>query len=154
MRKLVGVIGVGSPIGSDNIAQQIIQLLKEHSKNKFYNRIQFDYYDRPGIYLLELIKNFDVLHLIDAVVSNNPMGSIYRFEDINAFQAEKFLLSSHEMGVAEVLLLGKTLNFLPRKIIIHGIEIDNIKSSCKIPDEIIVARDKLVLKIIAELEKS
>ncbi|MCX7122019.1 MAG: hydrogenase maturation protease [Gammaproteobacteria bacterium] len=151
MKKIIGVIGIGSSFGADNIAQDVINLLKKHTKNKFQDTIQFEYYDRPGIYLLEIIKKFKVVHLIDAVVSENTEGTLHRYENLDVLQAENFLLSSHGVGVAEALALGKILNCLPQKIIVHGIEIENSKTIKAISREIIQARDELVSKIVSEL---
>jgi hydrogenase maturation protease len=85
--------------------------------------VSLKYYDRPGWYLLEYMQGFDTVHLVDAIISNKPLGTLHRYEGIEYFQIQKSLLSSHSFGLAETLLLGQTLNQLPPQLIIHGIEI-------------------------------
>lgn len=113
------VIGVGSPFGEDNIAYRVIESLKQDRTVK----IHLDYYDRPYWHLLECMKPFDTVHLVDAIVSHQPPGTLHRYEDIHAFQVNQQSLSSHGWGLADTLLLGEALGQLPSKLIIHGIEI-------------------------------
>ncbi len=113
------IIGVGSPFGDDAIAYHVIECLKEES----LPAIDLHYYDRPGWHLLECMKPFNTVHLVDAIVSGSTPGTLHRYEDIHAFQLHQNLLSSHSFGLAETLLLGEVLGELPAKLIIHGIEI-------------------------------
>lgn len=115
----IAIIGVGSPFGDDAIAYQVIECLKEES----LPAIDLHYYDRPGWHLLECMKPFNTVHLVDAIVSGNPPGTLHRYEDIHTFEQHQNLLSSHSFGLAETLLLGEVLDELPAKLIIHGIEI-------------------------------
>jgi len=113
------IIGVGSPFGDDAIAYHVIECLKEES----LPAIDLHYYDRPGWHLLEYMKPFNTVHLVDAIVSGSPPGTLHRYEDIHTFQQHQNLLSSHSFGLAETLLLGEVLGELPAQLIIHGIEI-------------------------------
>jgi hydrogenase maturation protease len=115
----IAVIGVGSPFADDHIAYDVIQLLQQES----LQTISLQYYDRPGWYLLEYMQEFDVVHLIDAIISNKPIGTLHRYDDIDYFKTQETLLSSHSFGLAETLLLGQSLNQLPAQLVIHGIEI-------------------------------
>lgn len=115
----IAVIGVGSSFVDDHIAYEVIQLLQQ----ALLPSVTLQYYDRPGWYLLEYMQGFDTVHLIDAIISNQPIGTLHRYEGIEYFQTQNTLLSSHSFGLAETLLLGKTLNQLPAQLIIHGIEI-------------------------------
>lgn len=145
--KKIGIIGVGSPFGGDQISYHVIQLLKQNCQLK---RIHLHYYDRPGFHLLEAIKDFKIVHLIDAVKSEKPIGSIHRYEAFEIFQNSP-LLSTHGLGAQEVLQLGKILDCLPEKIIIHGIEIDNDKRMDCLSNDILNQCDKLVAQITGEL---
>lgn len=148
MNNVIGVIGVGSSFGADNIAQYVIELLQK----KYH--IQCDYYDRPGLYLLDYMKDFNCLHLIDAIVSDKPVGTLHRYEDIKDLCADDILLSSHGVGIAEVLSLGSILNCLPEKIIIHGIEIDNDTVMEPRSQDMMKSCDSLANRIAEELKKS
>jgi hydrogenase maturation protease len=115
----IAVIGVGSPFADDHIAYDVIQLLQQEPLLS----VSLQYYDRPGWYLLEYMQDFDVVHLIDAIISDKPIGTLHRYDDIDYFKTQETLLSSHNFGLAETLLLGQSLNQLPAQLVIHGIEI-------------------------------
>jgi hydrogenase maturation protease len=115
----IAVIGVGSPFADDHIAYDVIQLLQQES----LQTISLQYYDRPGWYLLEYMQEFDIVHLVDAIISDKPIGTLHRYDDIDYFKTQNTLLSSHSFGLAETLLLGQSLNQLPAQLVIHGIEI-------------------------------
>ena len=145
----IAVYGVGSPFGTDNIAKNVIAKLKiklQDTPPKY--EINIDYFDRPSIYLLELMKGCQTVHLIDAVVSNNKPGMLYRIDAISSLNPEETFFSTHALGVAEVLSLGKVLACLPEKIIIHGIEINpNLPQNA---DDFNVASECLAKKIAKE----
>lgn len=129
----IAVIGVGSPFADDHIAYEIIQLLQQESLPS----VSLHYYDRPGWYLLEYMQDFETVHLIDAIISDKPIGTLHRYEDIEYFKTQKTLLSSHHFGLAETLLLGQSLNQLPAQLVVHGIEIavdhsdeEKLKEAC------------------------
>lgn len=125
----IGVVGIGSPFGADNVAEHVIVLLKkELDQNHFNNKIQIEYFDRPGMHLLDYMNGFKCVHLIDAIVSGKSVGSIHRYEETSVLFGDNQLLSSHSLGVNEVLSLANALNYLPENVIIHGIEIENDNS--------------------------
>lgn len=144
----VGVVGVGSPFGADNVGQRVIALLKQSSKSKAF---KIEYFDRPGMHLLDYVKNFNALHLVDAIISEKPVGTIHRYEGIEVLQESNQQLSSHGFGVAEVLLLGEALECLPKEIIIHGIEIDKESLKNTISNTINNVCETLAKKIEMEL---
>lgn len=115
----VAIIGVGSPFADDHIAYEVIHTLQQEPSLS----ASLQYYDRPGWYLLEYMQGFDVVHLIDAIVSDQPVGTLHRYEGIEYFKTQETLLSSHHFGLVETLLLGQSLNQLPAQLVIHGIEI-------------------------------
>ena len=62
--------------------------------------------------------------VVDAVVSGSPPGAIYRFDAHDAGVPVRFSRSksSHGLGVAEALALGRLFQELPPFLIIYGIE--------------------------------
>ena len=124
MKNKTAIIGVGSPFGDDNVAEQVIEnLMQAQSSGELSSHIDIKYFDRPGYALLELIQDYSNVKLIDAMVSDKPIGFIHRYDSLSAFQQAKNTLSSHNMGVAEVLALGEVLGILPEQITFYGIEI-------------------------------
>ena len=147
----IAIIGVGSPFADDHIAYDVIQLLQQES----LSTVSLQYYDRPGWYLLDYMQDFDTVHLVDAIISDKPIGTLHRYDDIDYFKTQETLLSSHSFGLAETLLLGQSLNQLPTQLVIHGIEIavdhsdeEKLKEACaalvvQIKQEIVHCADLL-----------
>jgi hydrogenase maturation protease len=126
----IAILGVGSSFGSDDIAQQVvIKLKKKLQISKINISVHIGYHDRPGLHLLEIMKGYPIVHLVDAVLSDKPIGYIHRYEDFDKFETQNKMLSSHGLGLAETIALGKTLEYLPNNIIIHGIEISVINNA-------------------------
>lgn len=121
----IKVIGIGSPFGDDQVGWEIVKQLAQCRRIQCYmpRCLSLSYHDRPGVRLLDLMKNVNKLFLVDAVVTGKTIGSYYRLqnEEIEAF---KNLVSTHELGVAQTLQLARALNQLPKEIIFYGIEIN------------------------------
>lgn len=129
----IKILGIGSPFGDDQIGWQIIKILKQRNSIQRYipQFLAIESYDRPGVRLLELMRGAKTIFLIDAIVTGNATGTFYRFQN-EEIEECKCLLSTHDIGVAQTLQLGRVLNQLPNNIIFYGIEIDKISSGCGI----------------------
>ena len=79
--------------------------------------------DRPGVNLLELMKDSQVAIIIDAMKSGAPPGTIRRLEETE-IEMETTLLSSHGFSVASALSLARALDQMPARFVLYGIEID------------------------------
>lgn len=124
---LIKVLGIGSPFGDDQLGWRAIELIKQRNiiRTHMSGLLYIESYDRPGVHLLELMARAKTIFLIDAIVIGNTIGTLYRFQN-KEIEDLKCLLSTHNMGVAEVLRLGKELNILPDDIIFYGIEINSV----------------------------
>jgi len=121
------ILGVGSPFGQDNIARLIIDAINKRLPGdvRREQEIHVKYSDRPGLALIELIKPYDEVLIIDAVVSGSLIGTIHCLVDLRQLSQYSHTTSSHGFGVAEALSLAETLGQLPDKLAIYGIEIDH-----------------------------
>lgn len=115
------VIGVGSPFGSDGLGWEVVKILQEDSGLSQKPGLKLRCLDRPGIQLLEVMQSSDNVILVDAVSIGQLPGSLVRLglEDI---RAENSAMSTHNIGLAEALQLGRTLQRLPRQILLLGLE--------------------------------
>lgn len=148
MKKIL-VLGVGSTFGADNIGEIVIKKLK---KRVFCQGVAFDYLDRPGFHLIERMKAYEIVHLIDAMQSDKPFGYVHRIENLNVLERSQQTLSSHGYGIAQVLALADVMDLLPKKLVIHGIEI-NMTDRCVSP-KIISSCERLVENIRQELDET
>lgn len=124
--KKIKILGIGSPFGDDQSGWKMIELLKQRKALQDYipDYLVLETHDRPGIRLLELMENTNTIFLIDAVVTGSKIGKLYRFEN-EEIEELKCIISSHDIGVAQALQLGRALNQLPEQLIFYGIEINH-----------------------------
>ena len=115
------VIGVGNSYrGDDAIGLLIIQRLRLGP----LEGVQLEECEGEGTRLLELWKDAGLVIVIDAVCSGRPPGTLHHFDattqplPANLFQAT----STHTVGVAAAIELGRVLNCLPSRLLVYGIE--------------------------------
>jgi len=124
----IRIIGIGSPFGDDQLGWHIVDALERDScLPASWQSIYFIKADRPGINLLELMRDGDTVIIVDAMKSGAPAGTVRRFaaseiEEMNA------PVSSHGFGVAAVLAMARALDQLPERLFIYGIEADETYS--------------------------
>ncbi|AMP88969.1 hydrogenase maturation protease [Legionella pneumophila] len=152
---LIKVLGIGSPFGDDQVGWLVADRLKtELSKEHYASKtLSIECHDRPGLRLLELMNPAKVVFLIDAVKSGCAPGTIHRLKnnEIFAFQNR---LSTHEMGVAEALQIGQSLNDLPEHVILYGIEIDSIAFNATLSKSVEKAVKTVVIQLKKEIEEA
>jgi hydrogenase maturation protease len=122
------VLGIGSPFGDDQLGWEVVKLLQQRPTLLAFtsNQLQLLYCDRPGMHLLELMRDAQTVFLIDAVKTGAPIGSLHRFQN-NEIKAVRTSLSTHGLGVAEAIEMGETLHLLPPNLILYGVEIEEVQ---------------------------
>ena len=150
--KLIKILGIGSPFGDDQAGWRVVELLKDHvfMQPNIYEYVEMACCDRPGTRLIELMYNTNRVFLIDAVKSGNTIGLIHRLKN-DEIQELNCLMSTHHVGVAEALQLGRALNELPENIILYGIEIDNIELHSTISEAVEQAIKQVALLLKNEI---
>ncbi|MFQ5603561.1 MAG: hydrogenase maturation protease [bacterium] len=105
-----------------------------------------------GAKLLEMMKGREVVYLFDAVCSGARPGSIFRFQaPKQTVPARFFSYSTHAFSVAEAIELGRTLNQLPRQLIVYGIEGEDFGAGLGLSKEVEISVDGVVKSVLAEL---
>lgn len=73
--------------------------------------------------LLHEWAGLDVVVLVDAVTTGAPPGTTHRFDTGDGpLPRDLRLASTHALGAAEVLELGRALGRAPRRVVVLGIE--------------------------------
>jgi hydrogenase maturation protease len=147
------VLGLGNPIlGDDGVGLRVAARLKAEVDlpNVFISETESE-----GITLLELLVGYDRAIIIDAIQTpRGKPGQIHRLSTASLY-CTRHTSSTHGIDFATLIDLGKKLNLaLPEKIIIFGIEIEDISTfseKCSPPVEkaipIYVAKIKRLLKV-------
>jgi hydrogenase maturation protease len=107
-----------------------------------------------GTVLLDIWQHADAVILIDAVRSGAPAGTVRRLRVLAADSPEDLAAalgsarglggSTHGVGVAEAVALGRTLNRLPRRLVVIGIEGACFRTGIDLSHEVERALDEAV----------
>jgi hydrogenase maturation protease len=102
--------------------------------------------------LLESWAGVDEALVIDGVRSGAPPGTLHRFEvHSEPLPAELFRPSTHALGVADAVELGRELGRLPHRLTIYGIEGERFEAGEGLTPAVEVAVDRLVAELNHEL---
>ena len=114
------VIGCGNRLrGDDGVGLELAACLDKHLGD---DATVLAFEGEP-ISLLRLWEGFERVIIIDAVRSGEAAGTLHRFEvSQTPIPHSLFGRSTHAYGVAEVIELARTLNQLPPKVSVYGIE--------------------------------
>jgi len=114
------VIGVGNPDrGDDALGWRVLDRLRSMD----VPGLECVRSVRDGSRLLEAWEGAASVVLVDAVVSGRPPGTLHRF-DASAAPIPSRLggTSTHALGVAEAIELGRVLGRLPGRLVVYGVE--------------------------------
>ncbi|KTC74850.1 hydrogenase expression/formation protein [Legionella birminghamensis] len=148
----IKVLGIGSPFGDDQVGWRVAESLKNQIalQVNISQYVFIETHDRPGIRLIELMKEASTIFIIDAVNSNSEIGTIHRFNNDDIFESEnKF--STHDIGISQALQLGCALNLLPENIIFYGIEINTIEFGTNLSKPVEAAIEQVVAQLKHEI---
>lgn len=121
------VVGVGNPFRRDDgVGLAVLDRLQQ-SASRSTDPGQVDMIEESGepVALISRWTGYDTVIMIDAVSSGAQPGTLHRIEcsggnwDVGRSSART---STHGLGVAEAVALGRTLGRLPGKLVVLGVE--------------------------------
>jgi hydrogenase maturation protease len=119
-RALLRVVGVGNPWRSDDAAGLHAARALRKALPVGVEVLEED--GEPTA-LLDAFEDVDALWLVDAVSSGAAPGTVHRLDaGTQELPAELFRTSTHHLGLAEAVELGRVLRRLPAQVIVFGIE--------------------------------
>jgi hydrogenase maturation protease len=102
--------------------------------------------------LLDLWAGLDTVVVVDALRSKAPPGTLHRIEvGDGPLPSDLRLASTHAMGIAETLELGRALGRAPHRVVVLGLEGAAFGMGEEMTPEVAQAIDELVLAVVAEL---
>lgn len=118
----VRVVGIGSPNGDDRLGWLVAAALTHSADMAELRRygVEVSRCRHPAVDLLDRVRYADLAILIDAVRSAAPPGTLYRLEDDEILSSSD-IYSSHGLGVASMLALGRALGELPKRLVLYGV---------------------------------
>lgn len=143
---MIRIIGIGSPFGDDQVGWRVIELLQ----NRLAEEVDLVALDRPGAALINWMKGVHWLILIDALSSGAAPGSLVRIDPGNLQQESR--LSSHDLALSDTLNLAQSLDCLPSRIDIYGIELGDCRAA-SLSDAASLSAMRLASLIQAEIDR-
>lgn len=116
------IIGIGSPQPDDMLGWHAIDALKNNRRisaleSKGLSLIKLD---RPGINLIEKLRPYSHILLIDAL-KHPTTNTSFILIDADSVESQKNQISSHETGLVESIELLKNIDQYPECILIMGV---------------------------------
>ncbi|MGD1099980.1 MAG: hydrogenase maturation protease [Thermoplasmata archaeon] len=109
--------------------------------------------ESEGIALLELWRGSDHVLVIDAVRSGAAPGTVHRLEPGDGFlPGFRSVTSTHGLSLAEAVALARGLGCLPRRLVVYGIEADDVRMGAELTPPVAHGVQEVTDRILAELE--
>ena len=103
-----------------------------------------------GYALIDYIKGYDRLIMIDAVRGGKKPGTIYRLSEDDIQQRTDLKLSGHQISLPDVLCLAGKLDKLP-EILLIGIEPKDMDYDLELSREVKDAAESVIESLVQEL---
>ena len=117
----VVVVGVGNPFrGDDGAGPEVARLLAE----RLPADVEVVEHDGDPAGLLDCWADARVAYVVDAVVSDDPPGTVHRVEisrDGGTVPGATRRDSSHALGLGDAVQLARVLDRLPERLVLVGI---------------------------------
>lgn len=148
MRRLL--IGIGNPFRRDDgVGIQVAKRILAMKPAEFEVLTQAG----EGAALMESWSGAEQIVVVDAVRSHSTPGRVHEIDaSSQRVPSEFFHYSSHAFGVAEAIELARTLNQLPPRVVVIGIEGQDFSEGVGLTPEVETAVEKTVARIKAIFE--
>ena len=148
------VLGIGNPIlQDDGVGIHVINELRPHLKN---SKVTVDIAYTGGMNLLDMIRGFDKVILVDAIKQENcKTGDVKCFTLTEAPTIHSS--NPHDVSLSEALHLAKQLGEkqIPKEIVVVGIVVKNtIDFGEHLTSEVASAIPTAVTMVLAELQNT
>lgn len=136
------VIGVGNEWRRDDAAGLVVARRLRQSSPRAVRVIE---HEGEPLDLIEEWAGAAAAIVLDAVSSGAEPGTIHRLDALAMrLPAELFRGSTHALGVAEAVELGRALERLPRRLLVLGIEGERFDAGAGLSQEVERAATRLV----------
>lgn len=133
--KRINVLGLGNVIFCDEgFGVEAVKRLEKQAS--FPPNVEFVDGGTQGVYLLDYIESPDCLLIYDSIIPLEYDFKVYTYRDkeLPAFIHRK--MSSHQMGLSELLSLAKLHDKVPKEIVLIGIPPQNLGTGMGLSKEV------------------
>lgn len=143
----VVVIGYGNPYRGDDAAGLIVTGILRRYLPSFADIRSIT---SDGTALLDAWRDADAAILVDAVVSDSEPGTVHRMTALPEPEQTMRFASSHSFGLADAVGLARTLDLLPQRMVIYGIEAGQFEEGAGLTEAVEAAVLKVATEIAAD----
>lgn len=104
-----------------------------------------------GLDLLPYLEDAERVLIVDAVQTGRPSGSIVRLENEEISAALALKMSVHQVGLQEVLAVGRLRGTLPARITLWGMQPASLEMGTELSPVVSAALDDFVERLVEEL---
>lgn len=151
---VVLVIGVGNELRRDDAAGlEVVRRARALSPDA--DAIAFREHEGETLGLLEAWEGADAVVLADVIHGEEPLGVVHRFDASSRPLPARLEGSSstHAVGVAEAIELGRTLGRLPGRVVVYGITGRCFEAGTGISPGLLDQLDPLARRVLAEARR-
>ncbi len=134
--KKINVIGLGNVLfGDEGFGVEAVRRLEKQCGD-IPDSVRFIDGGTQGLNLLDYIESADTVMVFDAIIPTEYERKVYIYEndDLPAFIHRK--MSSHQMGLSELLSVAKLHGKVPEKLILIGVPPHTLELGCGISREV------------------
>ena len=148
-RKKTLIAGLGNILlGDEGVGVKVIEEIEKRYNLPAYLSLLDG--GTAGYALIDYIKGYERLIIIDAVKGGKKPGTIYRLNADDIQQRRDLKLSGHQISLPDVLCLAGKLDKLP-EILLIGIEPKNMDYDLELSSAVRDAADKVIQALIEDL---
>ncbi|MGA8275085.1 MAG: hydrogenase maturation protease [Thermoplasmata archaeon] len=124
----------------------------DRAKERLGDRARVVPFDGESTGLLDLWTGAGLVVIVDAIRSHGTPGHLHRFEgDLTPLLAEPSTSSTHGLGVAEAWRLGRSLDQLPERLVVFGVEGEDFSPGIGLSPAVARSLGSLTDAIVAEV---
>ncbi len=146
----VRVVGLGNALrGDDAVGLEVARRLRELLPDADVIAASGE----PAALLDALGDGAEEVAIVDAVRSGAPPGAVHRFDAGAAPLPLASSASTHGLGLAEAIELGRALGRLPARLVVYGIEGQGYETGAQLSPPVARAAEDVVGELRARLER-
>ena len=144
------VLGIGNLVMSDDgIGVRVVQLLGE--RYRFPADVSILDGGTLGLDLLPRLEGVERLLVVDAVETGKASGTLVRLAGEDVPMALEIKVSPHQMGLKDLLAVAMLQGFLPRQMVLWGVQPDLIEMGMELSEDVAAQLEPLVDRVLTEL---
>jgi hydrogenase maturation protease len=145
-RSRLRVIGLGNALrGDDAVGLVVAQRVRELLPGADVLELSGE----PAELLEALGDGVERVVLIDAVTSGAPPGTVHRLDASEAALVVEANTTTHGLGLAETIELGRALERLPSRLLVLGVEGRSFELGAPLSPDVARAAESLVVELCA-----